>query len=105
MREDPTQEGTIAATVSHPHTDWPINKTNYRFDLPSRAPIFWRAAKTADRTLSVWVVGPFLGDYNFQVSMPPCPDGQLQIGLSWAKGEVKLYLDGKLAQTRARDRS
>ena len=99
MSNDLTQEGTIAAKVSHEHRDWPTNKTNYKFDLPGRDPISWRAAKNADRTLSVWIVGPFNNDYDFRVSMPACPDGQLHIGLRWAKGEIRLYLNGQAVRT------
>ncbi len=100
MSKDRAQEGTIAAKVSHQHRDWPTNNTNYKFDLPGRDPISWHAAKNADGTLSVWVHGPFNSDYDFHVPMPACPDGQLHIGLRWAKGEVKLYLNGKPAGLR-----
>ncbi len=102
MGKDLTQEGNIAALVSHQHVDWSTNTTNYKFDLPGRDSISWRAAKNADGTLSVWVHGPFDSGYDFRVPMPRVTDGQLNIGVSWANGAVKLYLTGKLVQTRDR---
>jgi hypothetical protein len=101
MGNELTHEGSIAARVTHQHPDWPTNGTNYRFDLPGHAPISWRAAKNADGTLSVWVQGPFNGGYEFRVPMPACPDGQLHIGLRWAKGEISLYLNGQPVKTLA----
>jgi hypothetical protein len=99
MGKDMANEGSIAAKLSHRHADWPTNGTVYKFDLSGREPILWRAEKNADRTLSVWVQGPFNSSYDFRVPMPPCADGQLHIGLSWANGALKLYLNGRLVKS------
>jgi hypothetical protein len=105
MSDDLTKEGTVMATVGHSHPDWDTNNNSYNWALPGHGLITWGATKNSEKTLSVWIEGPFRAKYDFTVAMPPCPGGQLTIGVTWVKGEVILYLNGKRAKALSSPRT
>ena len=94
-------EGTLTFFVKHRNPDWTVDADTYRFPEVRREPVSVSAVKRPDGSIDVVLTGPFGGEYSFNHPIPPCDQRGLQIGLTWVRNRVMLYLNGELCQTKS----
>lgn len=94
------EQGTIAFWLQHDHDDWSFNEYRYDFGPFTFDKITMRAVKHPDRTLEVTFDGPLGRTLTANTDMPQYdPEGVL-VALSWQRLKAKLYLQGRLVETK-----
>ncbi len=93
------QEGTVTFALSHAHADWATNEQGYRFAPVNSHGVTVEASKHPDKTVEVRISGPFRQQFLFRRPVPASTDTGVVVAITWQAGEVKLYLNGELADT------
>jgi len=93
------QEGTVAFTLNHEHRDWSTNTTDYNFGLFEAQGMRFGVAKHRDQTLEVNIEGPLSSKQRARIPVPPCNELGLRVLMTWGATEIKVYLNGVIAQT------
>jgi hypothetical protein len=99
MTEQSKPGTTLYMRLVHEHSDWSTNSDGYNFPTLTQPDFTLRATKNPDRTISVWLTAPD-GDFDFCEPMPSVDELGLRVVVTWAKGEVILYLNEKLSKKR-----
>ena len=105
MGDDISKEGSIATLLRHEHPDWATNRAVYNFPEIVSDGITFKATKNYDRTVIISIDGPFGNSYDFKAPIPPCDERGLHVGITWANGEVVLYLNGTRVKSRKSPRT
>lgn len=100
--------GTIMYWVVPPEPGWDTDDRLYKFQLPtakSQDGVRLDAQKLPDRTFRIWVLGAAGVLTHFRVPLPALqhsPGGGLglHVAVTWERGEVKLYLNSELVETK-----
>ena len=100
MTDDPSMEGSIATFLRHENPNWPTNRAVYHFPEITSGAVTFHATKNYDRTVTIFIVGPFGNSYDFKVPIPPCDEKGLHVTITWGKDGVILYLNGKRVKAR-----
>ena len=95
-------EGSITFRLKHEHPDWPTNEHAYNFGTLDTRGIQGTkvtATKHPDRTLELDMDGPFDQHHNVRLPIPICDERGLFVAITWQKPDLKIYLNGALADT------
>ena len=95
MTNDHSTEGSIATFLRHENPNWPTNRAVYHFPEITSGGITFNAMKNYDRTVTIFIDGPFGNPYEFKEPIPPCDERGLHVAVTWSNNEVILYLNGK----------
>jgi hypothetical protein len=94
-------EGSMVFWLNHEHKDWPTNLYGYNFGTIKQKDILAEANKHPDKTIEIKLFGPFDKSFVFQKPIPTCDQRGLQVAMTWKNDEVKLYLNGKLEDSKS----
>lgn len=105
---DLRQEGTLTAWLEHDHRDWFTNDDTYNFGpFDGGIGVTFSAVKRAPYRLDLQVDGALERSFSIATKAKPAksPSGRwgVHIGLTWGRGMVRLYVNGKLAKSIARE--
>ena len=97
--------GTIVSWVSNDRLDWPTNRECYVFGPYFTDGIKWRVRKNQDRTVHIWVSGPFGQSFGAVIrrvaSGPfrrPPAEGRVLVTIRWADQTVWASLEMGVAK-------
>ena len=95
------QNGLLGFRLIHEHEDWIANEIVYDFGMYTEGTIILEAIKHSDKTIEVKIKGPYPNDIIFREPIPHCHlPSTLHVVVTW-KDDVKLYLNGELAASKA----
>jgi len=97
---DLKEQGTIAFWLQHDHDDWSFNEYRYDFGPFTFGKITMRAVKHPDRTLELTFDGPLGRTLTSKTDMPQYDSEGVLVALSWQRLKAKLYLQGRLVETK-----
>ena len=99
-KHDLTNEGTVTFWAQSNRPGGRTDPMPPNFPPFSSGGITVKSAKNPDLTLSAEIVGPHGRSYSFNsVAIPRCDDKGLHVGITWNMKTVRLYLNGKEAQS------
>ena len=93
------KEGSIVFGLNHLHNNWTTNKNGYNFGTIKKSGITIEAIKDPDRNFRLKIHGPFGQQFSFSEPIPKCGENGLSVGITWKDSKLKLYLNGKLADS------
>ena len=94
-------KGALGFWLTHEDEDWATNEDDYDFGMYSEGTIIMEATKHQDKTIEVKIRGPFPNVSIFREPIPHCDlPSALHVVVTW-KDDVKLYLNGELAASKA----
>lgn len=91
------KEGSITFWLTHEHKNWVTNNAGYNFGTFTESGISLQAIKHPDRTVEIVSTGPLASKLQFRCQIPPCDERGLFVAVTWNRGDVSLYLNGKPA--------
>lgn len=89
-------EGSVAFTLNHEHSDWLTNGNAYKFNPVREQGVFIQASKESDCTFRVSINGPLGHSLTFRHDLSELTTTKLHVALEWKDSAVKLYLNGNL---------
>jgi hypothetical protein len=97
--EDLTTEGAIQFWAVPDRTDAFTDPLPYHFPSLSSGNIAVTVVKNPDLTLLVDIAGPHWRSYSFNSAIPQCDARGLHVTITWDTKTVRLYLNGREAQS------
>ncbi len=93
--------GTVSTWLQHRNVDWTRDSHRYIFHRwQGPVGITIQATKQPDKTLVLRLTGPFARVFTFRQPTPSFDRRGVHIGCVWNEGEIKLFLNGHLVETR-----
>ena len=93
------KEGTITGNLKGTDPEWYKSKLPCRFPPIEAEGISVKAEKLAgESTLELNISGPFGKNFILHADVPQTPD--VHFAVTWEDGNVKLYLNGELADSK-----
>ncbi len=98
-----SKRGNVILEITHEHDDWMTNDSRYDFGPYKKDEISVSAVKQPDKTLEIAISGPFGKIFTFEPPLPDSDEKNLTVAISWEKKKVKLYLAGRLVETKTKE--
>ena len=95
------KKGSLGFWLTHKDEDWATNEDAYDFGMYTEGTIILESIKHQDKTIEVKIKGPLPNDIIFRELIPRCDlPSALHVVVTW-NHDVKLYLNGDLAASKA----
>ncbi len=98
-----SKRGRVVLEIAHEDEDWMTNDSRYTFGPYEKNEISVSAVKQPDNTLDIAISGPFGKIFTFEPPLPDIDEKNLPVAITWEKKKVKLYLAGRLVETKTKE--